>query len=307
MDVVAGLNSCPKYLNSKYFYDKKGDELFQDLMNSEEYYLTNCEMEIFKDQNEQIADAVLELQSAYDVIEFGPGDAVKSIYLLKRLVALNGIGNYYPIDISKNIINYLEEELPKREPGLNTHGLNGEYLKMLEEANELSANPKLILFLGGNVGNFTPGEMPRFLKDLRRNLSAGDLLLIGVDLKKNPKKILAAYNDRDGITRNFNLNLLERINRELEGDFNVNEFDHFPTYDPISGACKSYLISLKDQDVTIAGNKIIFKRNEPVFMEISQKYSLEEIGQIAAECGFEPLSSFIDKGNNFADILWKAI
>ena len=304
-DVLIGLQSSPKYLNSKYFYDKKGDELFQALMNSEEYYLTNCEMEIFKEQNKQMVDSILKFHSPYDVIEFGPGDAVKSIYLLKELVAKKGIGTYFPIDISENIISYLEEELPKREAKLHTKGLNGEYLKMLAEAKKLSSNPKVILFLGGNVGNFTPGEIKIFLNDLRKNLSYQDLVLIGVDLKKNPKKILAAYNDKGGITSDFNLNLLERINRELDGNFNVNEFDHYPTYDPISGACKSYLISLKEQDVSIAGQKISFKKNESVFMEISQKYSLDEICMIATECGFTPVATFKDSGNNFADILWK--
>jgi dimethylhistidine N-methyltransferase len=305
IDVLTGLRSSPKYLNSKYFYDKKGDELFQALMNSEDYYLTNCEMEIFKEQNKQMADSILKSHSPYDVIEFGPGDAVKSIHLLKQLVAQKGIGNYFPIDISENIIGYLEKELPKMELLLHTKGLNGEYLKMLTEAKKISANPKVILFLGGNVGNFTPIQLTPFLKNLRGNLSGDDQVLIGFDLKKNPKKILKAYNDKQGITRAFNLNLLERINRELGGDFNADQFDHFPTYDPVSGACKSYLISLKDQEVSVNNNIISFKRNEPIFMEISQKYSLEEISTIATECGFKSVATFIDSGNNFADVLWK--
>lgn len=304
-DVLIGLQSSPKFLNSKYFYDKKGDELFQAIMNSEEYYLTNCEMEIFEEQNKQMVDSILQFHSPVDVIEFGPGDAVKSIHLLKELVAQKGIGTYFPIDISENIINYLEEELPKQEAQLYTKGLNGEYLKMLAEAKKLSSNPKVILFLGGNVGNFKPNEIGQFLMDFRSSLSAEDLVLIGVDLKKNPKKILAAYNDKAGNTRHFNLNLLERINRELGADFNVNKFDHYPTYDPISGACKSYLISLEDQHVSVAGNHFSFKKDEPVYMEISQKYSLDEIETIATECGFAQAESFVDRGNNFADILWK--
>ena len=304
-DVLIGLQSSPKYLSSKYFYDKKGDALFQALMNSEEYYLTNCEMEIFTEQNKQMADAILKFHSPYDFIEFGPGDATKSIFLLKQLVFRKGIGTYFPIDISENIIHLLEKELPEMAAGLKTHGLNGEYLQMLEEAKKFSDNPKVILFLGGNIGNFTPGELPVFLNRLRSHLSANDLVLIGVDLKKNPKKILRAYNDKAGITRDFNLNLLHRINRELNGNFNVNEFEHFPTYDPLSGACKSYLVSLKDQEVSIGSEKISFARDEPVYMEISQKYSLADIDKIATESGFESVKSFLDSGNNFADILWK--
>ena len=304
-DVLIGLQSSPKYLKSKYFYDKRGDELFQAIMNSDDYYLTNCEMEIFKEQNKQMADSILKFHPVFDVIEFGPGDAVKSIFLLKQLVTQKGIGTYFPIDISDNIIGYLEEELPAREPGLHISGLNGEYFQMLTEAKKISVEPKVILFLGGNAGNFTPEDSLVFLKSLRNKLSPEDLVLIGFDLKKNPKKILKAYNDSEGITRAFNLNLLDRINRELGGNFKVDLFDHFPTYDPISGSCRSYLISLEDQEVSIDNKTFSFKRNEPISMEISQKYSLEEIDKIAALCGFEPVVSFIDSGNNFADILWK--
>jgi dimethylhistidine N-methyltransferase len=305
MDVLKGLQSSPKYLDSKYFYDKKGDELFQKIMHSEEYYLTNAEMDIFSNQSVQIADNVLNNTKEIDVIEFGPGDAVKSIHLLKELSGRNTIGRYFPIDISKNIINVLNKNLPKQIPQLTVEGFAGEYLDMLSEINKISSKRKLVLFLGANIGNFKFNEMPHFCKSLRSLLSPEDMVLIGFDLKKNPEKILAAYHDKSGYTKEFNLNLLRRINKELNGNFQINNFLHYPTYDPGTGACKSYLISIKDQSVKIEKTVINFEKNEPVFMEISQKYSVKEIDEILAQCGFKVETHFFDSNRYFTDVLLK--
>ena len=305
IDVLKGLQSSPKYLDSKYFYDKKGDELFQKIMESGEYYLTNAEMEIFSKQQSQIANTVLDHNDQLDVIEFGPGDATKSVHLLKELAARDQIANYVPIDISKNIINLLNKKLPKQIPGLSIHGFVGEYFQMLSDANKISSNKKLVLFLGANIGNFKFNEMPVFLKRLKSLLSPGDMLLIGFDLKKNPQTILSAYNDKKGFTRDFNLNLLTRINRELNGNFNLDNFQHYAMYDPLTGACKSYLISLKEQSVNIGNALIHFEKDEPVFMEISQKYSINEIHDIAEECGFEDSADFFDSGGYFVDVILK--
>jgi dimethylhistidine N-methyltransferase len=304
-DVLKGLQSLPKYLDSKYFYDKKGDELFQKIMDSDEYYLTNAEMEIFSKQQSQIADTVLDHNDQLDVIEFGPGDATKSVHLLKELADRNQIANYVPIDISKNIIDLLNKSLPKQITGLTIHGLAGEYFQMLSAAHKISSNKKLVLFLGANIGNFKFNEMPAFLMKLKSLLSAGDMILIGFDLKKNPQTILSAYNDKEGFTRDFNLNLLNRINKELKGNFEIENFQHYPTYDPSTGACKSYLISTKEQSVNIGDTVIHFEKNEPVFMEISQKYSVKEIDDIAKECGFEDSADFFDSNRYFVDVILK--
>ncbi len=250
-DVLKGLQSTPKYLQSKYFYDKRGDEIFMQIMNSDEYYLTKCEMEIFSTQTSAIADIIIDHHHSFDVVELGPGDAVKSMYLLKELVNKKAISTYFPVDISNNIINLLHKKLPEQLPDLNIHGLNGEYLTMLSSAKQISNKIKLVLFLGSNIGNIVKEEVQQFCQVLRSQLSKGDMVLIGMDLVKNPRQILAAYNDRNGYTRNFNLNLLQRINDELGGNFNIGSFEHYATYDPATGACKSYLISLKNQDVTI--------------------------------------------------------
>lgn len=302
-DVLKSLQSTPKYLDSKYFYDKKGDQLFQQIMETDEYYLTNAEMEIFSTQQAGIADQVLKNTNQLDVIEFGPGDATKSVHLLKELTNRKALMNYFPVDISKNIITFLNENLPVQIPGVAIHGYAGEYFEMLSSVNAISANKKLVLFLGANIGNFKFNEMPFFLEKLRHSLSQGDKILIGFDLKKNPKKILAAYDDAAGFTREFNLNLLSRINRELKGNFVVANFEHYAMYDPSNGACKSFLISAKRQTAVISGTKIAFEKDEPIFMEISQKYSIKEINETAAKTGFKNLADFFDSRHYFVDVL----
>lgn len=304
-DVLNGLRSSPKYLDSKYFYDKKGDELFQKIMTSDEYYLTNVEMEIFSKQSTQIADKVLKEAKQIDVVEFGPGDAIKSIHLLKELSGRDAMLNYFPIDISENIISLLNNNLPDQIPQLSMKGLAGEYFEMLATVDKISSNTKLVLFLGANIGNFKFNEMPEFCKHLRSLLSPGDMVLIGFDLKKDPEKILAAYNDKAGYTKEFNLNLLRRINQELKADFKIKNFRHYATYDPGTGSCKSYLISTKEQSVTVEETQINFEKNEPIFMEISQKYSVKEIDEILVCCGFEVISHFFDNKKYFTDVLLK--
>jgi L-histidine N-alpha-methyltransferase len=305
-DVIAGLTSEPKRLQSKYFYDAAGDKIFQELMACQEYYPTKCEMEIFTTQTAEICKAMMAAGDAFDLIELGAGDATKSTQLLKYLIDNEADFNYLPIDISENVISYLNLSLPVTLPGIKITGLNGEYFEMLKEAAAISNKRKVVLFLGSNIGNMPVADAHSFCQELRNNLSEGDMLLIGIDLKKNPKTVLAAYNDKQGITKRFNMNLLERINRELNGDFDTGHFDHYATYDPQTGACKSYLVSLNDQQVKIGHQTISFKKDEYIFMEISQKYAVEQIDEMAYKTGFKPLTRFYDSNNWFVDSVWVA-
>jgi L-histidine N-alpha-methyltransferase len=305
-DVMAGLTANPKRLDSKYFYDAQGDKLFQELMNCEEYYPTNCEMEIFTSQTAEICKAIIADGDAFDLIELGAGDATKSTQLLKYLIDNKADFSYLPIDISENVISYLNITLPVTLPGIKITGLNGEYFDMLKKAAAISNKRKVVMFLGSNVGNMPVPVALGFCKELRNNLSKGDMMLVGVDLKKNPKTVLAAYNDKGGITKRFNLNLLERINRELYGDFNTDHFDHYATYDPETGACKSYLISLTDQKVRIGDETISFIKDEYIYMEISQKYAVEQINDMAEGADFKPLNQFFDNKKWFVDNIWTA-
>ena len=214
---------------------------------------------------------------------------------------------YLSIDISTNVIEQLEQNLPQKLPGLQMHGLNGDYFDMLKEASQLSLRPKVVLFMGSNIGNMPVKEAQQFCVALRHQLSTQDLLIIGFDLKKNPKTILAAYNDAQGITKSFNLNLLKRINRELKADFNLEQFDHYPTYNPETGTCKSFLISLTKQTVQLGMQPIDFDENEYIDMEVSQKYNLEETNQLALDAGFQPVQYFFDRKKWFVDVVWECV
>ncbi len=306
-DIWSGLRSEPKYLQSKYFYDVKGDALFREIMDCPEYYLTRCEMEIFQTQSTTIAKTILSRLTEFDLIELGPGDATKSIYLLEAITTQNASFTYFPIDISENVIDQLNLNLPKRIPGIKVEGLKGDYLEMLGKMNGKSARNKVVLFLGSNIGNIPLDETADFLKALKSCLSPGDLLLTGFDLKKDPAVILAAYNDAAGITRQFNLNLLQRINDTLGSDFNLSHFEHQPEYDESTGACKSYLVSLKEQVVHIGSRgHIHFKAGERIFMEVSQKYSADQMDTFAREAGFSIVSHYFDTRSWFLDALWLA-
>lgn len=306
-EVIQDLSSSPKSLNSKYFYDEKGDKLFQQIMNCPEYYPTNCEKEIFRERSKDLAIALKNGFEAFDLVEMGAGDATKSSYLLQELMTMKADFTYMPIDISSTMITHLEESLPAQIPGLKVNGLNGEYFEMLEKANQISANRKVVLMLGGNIGNETKENALEFCRKIRASLQQGDVILMGFDLKKNPEIILAAYNDAAGFTRDFNLNLLVRINQELGGNFNIAQFEHFPTYDPATGACKSYLISKTNQEVVIGGHTFHFQENEFIYMEISQKYDLTEIENLAKISGFNTVGHFFDHQKWFTDTVWQCV
>lgn len=305
-DIVAGLQAEPKHLQSKYFYDTAGDKLFQQIMASPEYYPTRCEMEIFTQQTAELCKAMIADGSPFDLIELGAGDATKSIYLLRYLQNQGIDFTYQPIDISANTITYLNATLPVALPGLKITGLNGDYFDMLKKAAHISDRRKVVMFLGSNIGNMPVNDAEGFCTELRRHLSPGDRILIGVDLKKNPATILAAYNDKQGITRQFNLNLLSRINNEMNADFDLTQFEHYPTYDPETGACNSYLISLKAQDVHVGDTTIHFDKDEYIFMEVSQKYSLKQTQILATNTGFKSVAHFTDSRNWFVDAIWVA-
>lgn len=305
-DVIKGLRSEPKTLDSKYFYDAIGDKLFQDLMDCEEYYPTKCELDIFANRTAEVCQTIMD-DSAFDLIELGAGDATKSSYLLRYLIANKVEFSYLPIDISENIISYLTLTLPVSIPGINIQGLNGEYFQMLKKAREVSDRRKVVMFLGSNIGNMPVEVAEGFCKELRKHLSPGDMVLMGFDLKKNPATVLAAYNDKDGITRRFNLNLLDRINKELGSNFDTSKFAHYPTYDPATGSCKSYLISLEAQTVQIGDEKISFAKDEYIYMEISQKFTLAQTEEMGQQAGFKTLASFTDSKGWFVDTVWEAI
>lgn len=302
-DVLAGLQRTPKKLPSKYFYDEQGDKLFQDIMQMPDYYLTYCEYEIFDTHRQAILEKIGD--EPFDLIELGAGDGYKTKVLLRHFLFKNADFTYHPIDISENVLVELEDDLEGNMPDLEVHCMPGDYFQMLEQLSASSKRQKVILFIGGNIGNLTRERAAYFLRQLQQCMAPGDFLLIGMDLKKNPQTILNAYNDPTGITAAFNLNLLHRINRELGANFNVDAFKHWETYNPITGETKSYIISTEKQRVAILDHTIEFDAWEAIDVELSQKYSVREIEALAQQTGFEVVEHFFDKRKYFVDTLWR--
>jgi dimethylhistidine N-methyltransferase len=306
-DIVLGLSAQPKTLSSKYFYDAKGDKLFQDIMALPEYYLTTKEFEILESQHEEILKPIIESGEPFNLVELGAGDGLKTKILLRYLLAKNVDFSYYPIDFSGWVLEELTESLAKEMPDLEVHSIQNTYRGALQEKKWENGKKSLILFLGSNLGNFQLKEAFEILDHLMIGTNHSDWVMIGFDLKKNPQTILSAYDDTSGVTKAFNLNLLARINRELAGNFDLDSFVHWPTYDPISGECRSYLVSTKKQKVHLAAlnETLYFKAFESIFMEVSKKYSQEEIEELARRSGFKVIENFTDSETYFADCLWQ--
>ncbi|WP_456867801.1 L-histidine N(alpha)-methyltransferase [Galbibacter sp. BG1] len=305
-DVLKGLQCTPKYLYPKYLYDQKGDLLFQQIMNMPEYYPTACELEIFQQQTNTLVQFIDPVHLPFDIIELGAGDALKSKYLLKAVLKGNTDVMYLPIDISSNVLDQLKTTLSNDLPDLKTVPFQGDYFQALKRATAFSNRRKVVLCLGGNIGNMEYEEAILFCRELHSYLSPKDLVLVGFDLKKHPQTILNAYNDASGITAAFNINLLKRINRELSANFKVDRFEHYQTYNPLDGACRSFLVSLEKQHVQVANQTIFFEKDEVIHMEISQKFNLPEIQNLALQSGFNYKGIIKDSKNWFADVIWEA-
>lgn len=305
-DTLRGLSANPKFLLSKYFYDDAGSSIFQDIMQMPEYYLTDCEFEIFTTHRKQITEAFHENVQAFDLIELGSGDGLKTKILLQLLVE-NSVGfHYIPVDISHKanieLVNSLKNELPF----LNVNAKTGDYFQEVKKLNGHSGLRKVILFLGSNIGNFTDEEINLFLGQLSTLCHKGDQVLIGFDLKKSPEVIMKAYDDPHGHTRRFNLNHLVRLNSELDANFDLDQFEQHTDYNPMTGEVKSFLVSKTEQTVYIAGlgKGFYFRKWEPIFMELSRKFDYGTIEKLAKDHGFRVETQFADNRNYFVDSLW---
>jgi L-histidine Nalpha-methyltransferase len=305
-DVLKGLSSTPKYLLSKYFYNEKGDKLFQKIMNLDEYYLTRAEYDIFEKHKPELLEHFSKNGKRFDLIEFGAGDGYKTKVLIEYFLAQKAQFTYIPIDISENALNELSTTFIRNFPLLQINPLNDDYFHALEELNAVDFDRKVILFLGSNIGNFNEEQAIPFLSNFAADMTSDDSLLIGFDLMKDPEIILRAYNDPQGVTREFNLNLLSRINEELDGEFDLDAFKHYPTYNPQTGETDSYLVSIKNQEVWIGALEKVFHFDEwePVHMEVSRKYSLRDIDRLATKSGFRVEKNFFDNNGYFTDSLW---
>lgn len=305
-DTYKGLTSYPKYLLSKYIYDEKGDKLFQKIMDMPEYYLTQCEYGILKNNAGEICASFTD-EKGFDLIELGAGDGKKTKVLLKELLNHSQDFSYLPVDISQHVLDELQESLKEEFPAAKVSPQQGTYFKTLEKLAEYNSRKKVILVLGSNIGNLSHKEAVKFLGNIANAMDEKDMLFMGFDQKKEPQRILDAYNDKNGITEAFNKNLLSRINTELEGDFNPDSFIHWETYDPETGTAKSFLVSKTEQKVNIKKLEleVHFEAWESIHTEISQKYDDSIVHWLADEAGLEVSRSFCDEEDCYKNYIFR--
>ncbi|MCZ6721136.1 MAG: L-histidine N(alpha)-methyltransferase [Proteobacteria bacterium] len=296
LDVLAGLSKPQKELPPKYFYDTPGAKLFEAICALDEYYLTRTELEIIRVAAPEIARLMGPNPL---VIEFGSGSNRKIRALLERFGRLAA---YISIDISKDHLLEASRDLAKSHPGLEVIAVCADYTTRLDlpEPKDPAAGRPLGLFFGSTIGNFTPLQAHRFLANGASELGSGGAMLVGVDLKKNKAVLEAAYNDRAGVTAAFNLNLLERINRELAADFDLARFRHHAFYDEERGRIEMHLMSLASQEVTIEGEGFVFAEGETIHTENSYKFGLEQFQEMARAAGFEPARVWSDPERLFS-------
>jgi dimethylhistidine N-methyltransferase len=303
-DVLTGLSRKQKSIPCKYFYDEEGSRLFAEIMALPEYYLTDCEEEILESYSADIGEVVG--CSGLNVVELGAGDGTKTGILLESLCAEHSI-TYAPIDISEDAMRELINRLAGSMDNLECRGLVAEYFTGIRWLSRQNHHKSIVFFLGSNVGNLDPPQIEEFFTSLRNALNDGDYLLVGFDLQKDVHVMKQAYDDSRGVTSKFNLNLLKRINNELGGNFNLNDYQFYSEWDPLDSAIKSFLISTTNQKVTIGELNCTFefKKWERIHTESSYKFEPEGIKQIASKIGFEMVANYYDPNRYFVDSLWR--
>ena len=304
--VWAGFEKKPKRLPSWLFYDETGDKIFQAIMRMPEYYLTACEYEILQLHKGALRKRAEADGTPFNLVELGAGDGFKTEILLKHFTDHRLPFTYSPVDVSESVLTQLQQRLQASVPGLVIHPINRRY----QDAMDFLSNDevrKVYLFMGANIGNFVPEDAVSLASHISSSMRDGDQLLIGFDLKKDPRLIQSAYDDPHGITRDFNMNLLVRLNRELGAQFQLDQFRHYPYYDPATGMTKSYLVSLQDQDVYFDAfeNHVHFDRWEIIHTEVSQKYDLEMIRHLAKKSALSVRDTFYDCRHYFCDIMFE--
>lgn len=280
-DVLHGLKQNQKTLPCKYFYDHRGSELFNEICQLDEYYPTRTELALLQDSIQEIATLIPEDCS---IIEFGSGGNTKIRILLDALPNTN---TYVPIDISRGHLLESSEELQDDYPDLNVIAMCADYTHPFPLPEEILTNPhRLVFFPGSTIGNFEAGEVNSLLQSMKQAAGQHGKILIGVDLIKDVEILHNAYNDKRGVTAQFNKNLLVRINHELGGNFDLDAFQHDARFNEEKSRMEMHLVSQKDQTVTIAGHHFHFTRGETIFTESSHKYTLEKFTNLVEQAGF---------------------
>ena len=295
LDVCAGLRHVPKRLPSKYFYDARGSELFERICEQPEYYLTRVELALMQERLHEIAGAV---GAGVQLIELGSGSGLKTRLLLS---ALPNCVSYVPIDISESAladsVRVLEHEFPR----IAVQPVCADFtLPLARPRPHPAARRRVLYFPGSTIGNFDTRGAVGLLRRMHALVGPGGAALIGVDLKKATATLEAAYNDRAGVTAEFTLNMLERFNRELGADFDLAAFRHRARYNPMAGRIETHLVSLREQEVRVDGQRFRFDADEPTLVEYSCKYSVPEFVRLAVRAGWRSARIWTDAERRFS-------
>lgn len=293
IDVIKGLTSDHKYLPSKYFYDEKGSDLFEQICDLDEYYPTDCEVSIMQNDIDEITN---HIGDRVQLIELGSGSSMKTRLLLEHC---RDLAMYVPVDISGEFLMDIAKKLEADYPALDIRPVAADYTSPFTIPESDVIKKRVVYFPGSTIGNFTRRRASIFLKTVGENLSPGDGLLIGVDLKKEVGVLEAAYNDSKGITAEFNKNVLARINRELGANFNFDQFQHRAFYNANKGRIEMHLESLSAQKVLVNGTRISFEKGETIHTENSHKYTVDEFEKLAGD-NFKRLKTWTDKREYFS-------
>jgi len=304
------MTQVPKRISSRFFYDDEGSRLFEQIMEQPEYYLTRAEYEILETHADALLRHFQPNEQPFELVELGAGNGLKTKLLLDHFARQNVPFTYAPVDISGDALQRLTEDIRTIWPDLTLNPRQTDYFDALDQIAALQADRRtVVMFLGANIGNFAPDEAIDFYRQLSNRLRPGDLVLTGFDLQKHPAVISAAYNDKAGVTKAFNLNLLRRINRELDADFDPDQFDHYEIYHPETGEARSYIVSNVTQSVCINALDLTvpFAAGEIIHTEISRKFTPDQIQQLAQETGFRVTGWFTDSRGYFVDAVYEKV
>jgi L-histidine N-alpha-methyltransferase len=301
-DVLDGLTRPFKELPPKHFYDARGAELFDRICELPEYYPTRAERAIL----EQTAEELANLTEAVELVELGSGTAAKTRVLLDALHNAGTLARYIPVDVTESMVRDCAEELTGEYPGLRVHGVIGDFERHLDRVPP-PAGPRIVAFLGGTIGNFPPGSRRRVLREIARLLGPEDHLLMGTDLVKDPEVLEAAYDDAQGVTADFNRNVLRVLNRELEADFDPEDFDHVALFDPQHEWIEMRLRARREHTTLVRALDlpVHFHAGEELRTEISAKFTPERLEGDLSSAGLELVRWFTDPDELFALTLSK--
>ncbi len=296
-DVLDGLTKPFKELPPKHFYDARGADLFDQICDLPEYYQTRTERSILQGAAAQLASTT----AAAELVELGSGTAAKTRVLLDALHSAGTLKLYIPVDVTETMVRDCAQELTSEYPGLRVHGVIGDFERHLDRV-PAPEGPRLVVFLGGTIGNFPPGSRRRFLREIARLLGPEDHLLMGTDLVKDPRVLTRAYDDAQGVTAEFNRNLLRVLNRELQANFDPEDFDHVALFNREHEWIEMRLRARREHTTTVRDLdlSVHFEQGEELRTEISAKFTRERVGNDLAAAGLEIVSWLTDPDELFA-------